>query len=61
MLSPSFGIPEVVLYFVSIEQFLEIVLVALPVIEIVVGVEVELLVLGLVLVEGAVLHLSQAL
>ena len=47
--------------FVSIEQFLEIVLVALPVIEIVVAVEVELLVPRLVLVEGAVLHLSQAL
>jgi hypothetical protein len=40
----SLGIPEVVLDFVSIEQFLEVVLVALPVIEIVVAVEVELLV-----------------
>jgi hypothetical protein len=40
----SLGIPEVVLDSVSIEQFLEVVLVALPVIEIVVAVEVELLV-----------------
>lgn len=44
MFASSLGIPEVVLDFVSIEQFLEVVLVALPVIEIVVAVEVELLV-----------------